>query len=516
MPNIYTANNRTYQSTSSGIKVYNPKTGELNYFIAHEGGVTSVWADSENVYAGTNNGVYRTSAFTTDPLTLYKGFPDITSNEVKYVHGSGDYICIATVSGVDRLSKSSGERKAVVVSDVTKCFQAASGDFYYITNDYVPVENIDMSLYDWEYYKTVTLSYTVGQEYILGVEIPITAGDSIYNLSYNNGADIRVIDNLGRLLFNYRELWDSVNTPTLCVKVLQGTNSFRVYFGNRNARDLQSVENTSDFFDDFSGTVLDTTKWTFSDSGYSTNKIVIGNGYAQLQNYHPSCPTSITTKTTFSGAVVDCLFSKYVHNQSYPNGIKYSVIFNNGPTSYVGADSSKGAHTLVTNTVSGTITGTKYISSGYGSYIVENSLSRKKSYYNFESLSALGSFSVNSGTIKFELNGSSYTPHLNIDRIRIRKKIPNEPTYMISPVKKVTESNQYGRLHCIYEDSTFTYTPGKESMLKSTYINDIHVVEKTSPEKNIILLGTDWGGYLIEENREDLKSSDYKLYLIET
>jgi hypothetical protein len=134
--NTYVHNSLVFVSTTSGIYAYNEDDLSLVNYMYFPG-TTSVYIDDSYIYLGTSlSGVVRRTLNTVSgsgTFYNYKNVPNITSNEVHYVHGSGNYICAATESGVDSYVISSGNRRYVTVSGVSKCFQTDDGDFYYTT-----------------------------------------------------------------------------------------------------------------------------------------------------------------------------------------------------------------------------------------------------------------------------------------------------------------------------------------------------------------------------------------------
>ena len=114
--------------------IFDYDTGGFINRIPMPMGVESVWAEGDYIYfAATYSGVFisTVSGLSTSP---YKQYPDITSNEVRYLHGAGDYLCVTTVSGVDRYKISTAGREYTTLNNAHKCFQVDTGDYYYITN----------------------------------------------------------------------------------------------------------------------------------------------------------------------------------------------------------------------------------------------------------------------------------------------------------------------------------------------------------------------------------------------
>ena len=137
--NIWTVDPYVYQATSSGLNVHDLSSEALINFISFAGGVNSVWANDQYVYIATTvSGIYRSTVTTITGTSAafnpYKTYPDITDNEVNYLHGNGDFLCASTVSGVDRYRISDGYRVSESGTDAQKCYQTSVGDYYYAVN----------------------------------------------------------------------------------------------------------------------------------------------------------------------------------------------------------------------------------------------------------------------------------------------------------------------------------------------------------------------------------------------
>ena len=135
--NVWVNDPYIYKATVSGIKVYDLGLGFLLNFVDYEN-ASSVWANDDYMYMGTSvSGIYRCAISTvtgTATLEPYKQYPDITDNYVYYIHGNGDYLCATTVSGVDHYDLITGSGIYTTLSDTSKCFQTARGEFYYSYN----------------------------------------------------------------------------------------------------------------------------------------------------------------------------------------------------------------------------------------------------------------------------------------------------------------------------------------------------------------------------------------------
>lgn len=143
--NIWTVDPYVYEATASGLNLYDLASLSLINYVSISGGVNSVWANTQDVYVATTaSGIYKCSVTTVTGVgaafTVYKEYPDITHNQVDYIHGSTSYLCAVTLSGVDRYKLSDGTRVYEVVDSADKCYQMNNGDYYYSVNDVLTAE----------------------------------------------------------------------------------------------------------------------------------------------------------------------------------------------------------------------------------------------------------------------------------------------------------------------------------------------------------------------------------------
>lgn len=226
-----------YKATASGVSIYNPDSQALIKRTMFPSGVNSVWSDEDHLYIATSiSGVYRCSVTTISGIMTfekYKSYPDITDNDVKYLHGCGDYLCAATVSGVDRYRLSDGARTYTIKDRVSKCFQTSNGDYYYVVNPLNNIIGLDDNLFGWSYGRTVTPSSTIPQDsYQFFFEVPLTQPDDIYIQSQREGADIRLLEDGGAIAPFHIDLWDYVSPPKIWATLSSGTKLFYLLYGN--------------------------------------------------------------------------------------------------------------------------------------------------------------------------------------------------------------------------------------------------------------------------------------------
>jgi len=101
--------------------------------------------------------------------------------------------------------------------------------------------------------------------------------------------DVRFTDSDGTTLLNYwleggcnstnTKIWVKVpNIPANSSKIIY------VYYGNPSATSASNGDATFDFFDDFIGTSLDTSKWTLGYASYEGASVTVSNGLALIKS----------------------------------------------------------------------------------------------------------------------------------------------------------------------------------------------------------------------------------------
>ena len=162
-----------YAATSEGLKIYDITSEGQYAYVTYSGGFNTVWANDDKVFVGTTtNGVkyinktcisgsvgspYEIVTWLEDfsGLTYYH---ELTSDNVRYIHGSSDVLCMITDAGVDvvKLDPQS-YRSYMVISGAKKCFMTSTGRFYYMTLDVLYA--MYACVYDWT---EANKEYTVG------------------------------------------------------------------------------------------------------------------------------------------------------------------------------------------------------------------------------------------------------------------------------------------------------------------------------------------------------------------
>ncbi|MFZ8800840.1 MAG: DUF2341 domain-containing protein, partial [Candidatus Nanopusillus sp.] len=127
------------------------------------------------------------------------------------------------------------------------------------------------SLDGWQYYRQITINNTQNPNNLIDYQILVTL-DTRTLISQgkmrSDCGDIRFTDSDRTTLLNYWVESGTCNTSNthIWVKVplIPGNSNKTIYlwYGNPNAISLSNGDLVFEFFDDFNGNTLDTSKWT--------------------------------------------------------------------------------------------------------------------------------------------------------------------------------------------------------------------------------------------------------------
>ena len=235
---IWSSANYIFLPTSSGVTVYNSDASSIVSEIlmpSEIGTANSVWSDNDYLYiATTASGIYKSDLTTIESapqITSYLNYPTITNNNVRYIHGNNNQLCIVTISGVDYINITTGSGIYTFCDDSYKCFQTVSGTFYY-TKNYKTINEVDLGgpLADWLYYRDITLNNTTSgtnDRILLEIE-----GFS-YEHIQSNGDDLRFITSGGVVLDYFIDTYTQDQYFKVVINVpIIGINSLYMLHGN--------------------------------------------------------------------------------------------------------------------------------------------------------------------------------------------------------------------------------------------------------------------------------------------
>ena len=522
--NIWYRDPYVFKASIDGVAIYNVDSEIMVNQVALTDGANSVWANDDYFYMATSiSGIYRCPMDTiSGSLTpeIYKIFPNITNNNVGYIHGNGDYICAITVSGVDRYRLSDGDREYATIDNASKCFQMQNGDYYFTVNSFYDVTGLDDNIYKWNYGRVVEFSTPIPEDdYQFVFEIPKTQPDDVYFQSQDGGADVRVIDDKGRVVSHYIELWSITLPIKIVVKLYKDTQKLYIIYGNKTVQSKSNIKNTYRLFDDFDEPEL-SNLWVFDNIGYSYNTYTINNSILRLNTYNNSYPLYLYSTKLFCNSIVEYSF-RMVPGSSNNSDMDWQAGFQGGITAYIGSINNnvdEFPHYLDSASSSGTIYGTKLASTSFKTHSFLETMDYQMSDYDGETISSSGTLNNFSfKQIKFTYNNTYYQPKIEIDWIRVRSFDPSPPTYVVGRGQSIDDLLNTAELHAVYNDKyKYVYESKKNSLLNTSYISDIYVTENTSrySDGNVIFLATSWGATVIEEKRGDEINSSKRIYLL--
>jgi hypothetical protein len=327
----------------------------------------------------------------------------------------------------------------------------------------------------WSYRKSIPINNTQNSNtltdyqvlIILNTQDLISAGKM-----RSDCGDIRFTDSDGSTLLNY---WieSGCNTATtkIWVKVpsipANSTKTIYVYYGNPSANSLSNGDATFDFFDDFLGTSLNTSKWTVlnsSNAGVSVSNSIFtititstSGGYYQIRSNNALQFGIIIESRVNASGTNGCrgwmpAFSTGTGIIRYDNDIPYGdyyagVYLSNGADNYpgwsFGVRTADGSSTLATKS--------NFYGSGFNTWL-RNRLIVTQSYqqafiyddnWNLLASSASSSNTLPSATYYLDLGNMWYnaggTYSFQYDWARVRKYTSPEPTTSVGTEEPVQQ-----------------------------------------------------------------------------
>jgi hypothetical protein len=181
----------------------------------------------------------------------------------------------------------------------------------------------------WSYRRTVYVDNSFSATSLTNFQIIIRL-NTAYLIAHGkmrpDCGDIRVTDSSGNLL----PIWidpDTKNTwnTKIYVKVpsipANSVVTLYLFYGNLSATDVSNGNSVFDFFDDFSGTALDTNKWTAARwTGTGAWSVTVANGYVEI-NSGSGTKAGIVSKTAFALPFIVEGKWRYVSGDEMWNGI---------------------------------------------------------------------------------------------------------------------------------------------------------------------------------------------------
>ena len=119
---------------------------------------------------------------------------------------------------------------------------------------------------DWAYYKEITVKENSG-ELLTGYQVLVELNTENFPAkAKSDGSDLRFEDESGKELNYWIEEWNAgAKEAKIWVKVpsipASGVTKIKIYYGNPSATAVSDGDKVFEFFDDFEGMSLDTSKW---------------------------------------------------------------------------------------------------------------------------------------------------------------------------------------------------------------------------------------------------------------
>ena len=167
---VYADQNYVYMVYSDGLEINDIITESNINSVFHYNGYNSVWASDEYVYlASSYNGIEyfnKLGVETVSTPNVYLQFPDITSNNVKYIHGNTTKMIVSTNSGIDIIRMDVGyDTHNTSITNATKTFVTTNNYYYYTYYDggVYHIARLNGNRGDWS---TADVYYTTGSGFL--------------------------------------------------------------------------------------------------------------------------------------------------------------------------------------------------------------------------------------------------------------------------------------------------------------------------------------------------------------
>lgn len=175
---IWTDEKYVYAATSSGLKLTNIETEEIESYATNPNGYTTVWSDDTEAFIGTtNDGIKKIIKSEISPgeiISIVKDFAkdyDITNNNIKYIHGNSNKLICSTIEGIDIIRRASNYRTYTTISGAQKCFITPQYDYIYYTvsgTGHWSINRLNNNTQNWQ---NPDIIYTTGSGFLSSASI---------------------------------------------------------------------------------------------------------------------------------------------------------------------------------------------------------------------------------------------------------------------------------------------------------------------------------------------------------
>lgn len=171
---IFTDSLYVYAVTSSGLDIISIDTEDRICFIQPVGYVfTTVWADDDAVFLGTSvSGIKVLNKYDIEvepSIYDFVSYPDITNNNVSYLHGNNRKMACCTDNGVSLIRLDTGYITKTFVAGAKKCFVTPNYNYCYYTveaSSYWSINKLINNTTDWT---TPSIYYRTGEGFLTSV-----------------------------------------------------------------------------------------------------------------------------------------------------------------------------------------------------------------------------------------------------------------------------------------------------------------------------------------------------------
>jgi prepilin-type N-terminal cleavage/methylation domain-containing protein len=239
----------------------------------------------------------------------------------------------------------------------------SNGNSYYYSSPNLTWTETTSPFVGWGYKKTITLSAGLTQDYQIKLTIPFGAGgcESHCNANFS---DLRFASTSGTVLNYWIESYTASTAATVWVKALNGSSSLNMYYGKTGTTTTANGDNTFEFFDDFTGSTINSAKWSVGGSHPVSNSILTVTYSSStspywiirsIDTFGVNYALRVNAKFTSLGSYANFAFSSTDISYPYDTGV-----YMNYPTANVVNFFSRNPHPNTAAVNAGTVTTTDY------------------------------------------------------------------------------------------------------------------------------------------------------------
>lgn len=234
---VYADLSYVYTVYSGGLEINNIITESNVNSVLHYNGYNSVWASDEYVYlASSYNGIEyfnKSEVETVSIPNIYSQFPDITDNNVKYIHGNATKMIVSTNSGIDIIRRDIGyNTHNTSITSATKTF-VTSNNYYYYTyygDDSYHIARLNGNRSDW---LVADIYYTTGSGFLEEDSIIKDFYVTEHTSTYGTNNTLLIVTDLA--VYIYDEETEDIKVFTtysgLYTGTISGTNVYNILGG---------------------------------------------------------------------------------------------------------------------------------------------------------------------------------------------------------------------------------------------------------------------------------------------